>query len=464
MIVGQDVTAAGPTTAVRNDPLAKSIDPAEPRERTPWLLGILCLLIPILPAFVVPAGPLKSNGSPAKLIAVLLFGLATLGFIFVRRTASTRTLRPGVFVILLYFLLQLMVYGVGLTHTDGAIVEANKTRAVIILVASVGVSLYVLSRVRTARQRNIALGCLAIGLTFACLVGFLQAVANIDLRFLFQPPGFVQNIDAENLQASQRLGATRVGGTSPHPIEFSVLAAITVPLTIYFARNAARTDVRLAAVLACGLALVSMPAAGSRTGVVALAVALFVYMWNFKVGQIALALAAGSAVIVSYIAVLPNTAEALWHAITGAREDTSILDRIADYAEVSRTFRAHPVFGLGLGGAPPDVYGLLDNEWLRAIVQGGTVGVTAMIVLSGGGIFGISAALRAAGNRTERDQAYMLGAIFVAILASSFTFDLFYYQQTTLIFFIVFGLLWCNFTVSLPEGQNDAKRYHGAVG
>ena len=31
MIVGQDVTAAGPTTAVRNDPLG-SIDPAEPRE------------------------------------------------------------------------------------------------------------------------------------------------------------------------------------------------------------------------------------------------------------------------------------------------------------------------------------------------------------------------------------------------------------------------------------------------
>ena len=145
---------------------------------------------------MVPPGPLKSNGSPAKVIAVLFFGLAVLGFILVRRTASTRTVRPGVVIILLYFLLQLAIYGVGLTRADSALVEANKTRALIILVANVGVALYILTRVRTTRQRNIVLGCLAIGLTFACLVGLLQALTNIDLRFFFQPPGFVLNIDA----------------------------------------------------------------------------------------------------------------------------------------------------------------------------------------------------------------------------------------------------------------------------
>jgi polysaccharide biosynthesis protein PslJ len=449
MTIGQ--TTARLNHAVHNDPLVRSIDPAEPRERTPWLLGFLCLLIPILPAFVVPAGPLKSNGSPAKVIAVLFFGLAVLGFILIRRTASTRALRPGVVIILLYFLLQLAVYGVGLTHTDSTLVEANKTRAVIILVANVGVALYILSRIRTTRQRNIVLGCLAIGLTFACLVGLLQALTNIDLRFFFQPPGFVKNIDTENLQLEQRLNATRVIGTSQHPIEFSVLAAATVPLTIYFARNAAKRQARLAAVLACGLALVSMPAAGSRTGVVAFVAALLVYMWSFKLGQLAFGLVAGSALVVIYIAALPNMAQALWGAITGAREDPSIQGRLADYAQVSRTFRDNPVFGIGLGGAPPDEYGLLDNEWLRAIVQGGTLGLTAMIVLAGGGIFGLAAALRRANTRPQREQAYVLGSMFVAILASSFTFDLFFYQQSTLILFIVFGVLWSNFTVSLPS-------------
>ena len=127
-----------------------------------------------------------------------------------------------------------------------------------------------------------------------------------------------------------------------------------------------------------------------------------------------------------------------------------MLGRTADYAEVSQTFRAHPVFGLGLGGSPPETYGFLDNQWLQAVVQGGAVGVVALMVLTGGGIFGLAAALRSASTPREREQAYMLGSMFVAILASSFTFDIIGFQQATLIFFIIFGLLWSGFFVSLP--------------
>lgn len=432
------------------------LEAAKPRERTPWLLGFLCLLIPILPSYVVPAGPLKSNGSPAKLIAALFFGLAVLGFVLIRRAASTRTVQPGVVVILFYFLLQLAVYGVGMIDPGSALVEASRTRALINLVANVGVALYVVIRVHTTRQRNIVLGCLAIGLAFACLAALLQSSTHIDLRFFFQPPGFV--INAEDFELSVRSGVTRVVGTSLHPIEFSILAAVTVPLAIYFARNAATWPVRWAALLVCGLGLVSMPSAVSRTGVIALAVALFVYMWNFTVRQIAVALAAGSALLIGYVIVAPGVASALWGSITGAREDDSIQARIADYAQVSQTFHDHPVFGLGLGGSPPTEYGLLDNEWLQAIVQGGIVGVTAMILLVVGGIFGFTAALRSATTPGERDQAYVLGSMFIGIAVCSFFFDLFNFQQATRILFIIFGLMWSSFTISLPRaGPGDPR-------
>jgi hypothetical protein len=76
-----------------------------------------------------------------------------------------------------------------------------------------------------------------------------------------------------------------------------------------------------------------------------------------------------------------------------------------------------------------------------------------MTALAAGGIFGISAALRAATTPRERDRAYMLGAAFVAILTSSFTFDLFSFQQASLIFFILFGLLWANYKVLVPEAR-----------
>ena len=64
----------GISTAWDQDSLASSVGASEQRERTPWLLAFLCLLIPALPASVVVAGPLKSNGSPAKMIAVMFFG------------------------------------------------------------------------------------------------------------------------------------------------------------------------------------------------------------------------------------------------------------------------------------------------------------------------------------------------------------------------------------------------------
>jgi O-antigen ligase len=455
MTIGQ-----GATTAGHKDSIASSVRPTEQLERTPWLLAFLCFLTPALPSFVVVAGPLKGNGSPARMIAVMFFGLAVLGFILIRRTATCRTLPPGIALILLFFLLELAVYGVSLTHVDSAVIEASKTRGLIMVIAFTGLTLYVMTRIETTRQRTVLLGCLAIGLTFACAVGLLQRT-GIDLRFFFKPPGFV--IHADYLTFYERHGVRRVWGTSIHPLEFSVLAAATVPLTIHFARYAANRQVRWLAMLACGVALLALPAAVSRSGVVALGAALLVYMWTFKARDLAVAVIAAAAAVLGYIAAFPGSANALWQTIINSEQDESVHARTADYAMVGDTFRAHPVFGRGLGSTLPTEYAFLDNEWLQAIVQGGIVGLTAMIVLAGGGIFGISAALRTASSPRERDQAYMIGSIFVAVLSSSFTMDLFSCQQASLILLISFGLLWSNFKLSLPEARTASPRGHHLV-
>jgi O-antigen ligase len=455
---------AEPATSAPTDPPG-TYDGAQPRERTPWLLGFLCFLIPVLPTFVVLPGPLKSNGSPARMIAVMLFGLVILGFVMVRRTAHAPRVSPGAIILLIYLLLWLTTYGAGLLHFDPSpersVVESSMTRSLISLIASVGIGLYVLARVQTARQRNIVLGCLAAGLIFACLVGLLQTVTAIDLRFLFQPPGFVLNTD--ELSLVDRIGVNRATGTSQHPIEFSVLATATIPLTIYFARHAATRTRRFLAVAACGLALLAMPAAVARTGIVSLAAALLIYMFALSVRQIAVGVIVGACAIGGYVVAFPHITHALWTTVVNSEEDPSVLGRTADYATVSQSFRSNPVFGLGLGGSPPETYGLLDNQWLGAIVQGGIVGVIALMVLAGGGIFGIAAALRSAATPREREQAYMLGSMFVAILVSSFTFDILGFQQASLILFVVFGLLWSNFKVSLPDVGTARPSAHNGV-
>lgn len=425
---------------------------AAPAERTPWLLGFLCFLIPALPTYVVLPGPLKSNGSPARMIAVLFFGLVILGFVMVRRSGHARRISPGALILLAYFALWLTTYGValhGFDYTPGWTSTASSmTRALIALTANVGVALYVITRVKTVRQRHFVLGCLTVGLAFAALVGILQTAANVDIRYLFQPPGFVLNTD--ELALTERAGVARALGTSAHAIEYSVLATVLLPLAIYFARNAATRNARILSACACVLAVVAMPTGISRTGVIALGAALLVLMLAHTVRHIVTGIVIGALAAGAYVVTFPNIANALWVTIVNSEQDPSVLGRTADYAEVSETFRAHPVFGLGLGASPPDVYGYLDNEWLQAIVQGGLVGIVAMLLLMGGGIFGIAAALRRATTRSERDLAYTLGASFAAIMVSSFTFDVLGFQQAALLLFVVFGMLWSTFRVSSP--------------
>jgi len=455
MTIGQSATQGR-----QQDSIASSVTPGEAREKIPWLLAFFCLLIPALPSFVVLAGPLKSNGSPARMIAVLFFGLSVLGFILVRRTATTRTLAPGIVIMLLFFLLELTIYGTGLTHVDDALIEAGKTRGLIVIVAYSGVALYVMTRIKTTRDRSILLGCLTIGLIFACVVGLLQT-ADVDIRYVLQPPGFIVNTD--ELSYAERHGIRRVFGTSAHPIEFSVLAAVAVVLSIHFARYANSRRVRRLSALACGVALLALPAAVSRSGMVALGAALLVYMWSFKVRQIAIAVVAGALAVLAYLGAFPASASALWQQTVNSESDPSILARTVDYAVVGDTFRAHPMFGLGFGSTAPSEYGFLDNEWLQQIVQGGLVGLLAFSILAVGGIFGITAALRSASTARERDQAYAVGAIFVAVLTSSVTMDLFSFAQATFIMFVSFALLWSQFGVAFTKEGDSTPTVHHCV-
>ncbi len=445
------LTPAGGGTARDDRPAASGESgPIAGRWRPPILMGFLCFLMTALPTYVVVPGPLKSNGSPTRIIAVVLFLLVGLTFLLARRQFTPRHINPGVVILLLYLSLRLATYGVGLIGPEGHLNAANRTRALIGLITHLGVALYVFMRVRTGRDRDFILGCILTGLAFACLVGILQATTSIDLRFFFRPPGFVLNTD--DLELAERGGVLRVTGTSQHAIEFSVLAAASVPLAIYYARNAARKSSRVFAGVACLLALVALPASVSRTGIISIAVSMLFFMFVFKVRAIANSLLIVTVSIVAYLAAFPSIVNALWGTVIGSAEDTSITARTADYAQVTAIFRAHPFFGLGLGGQP----NLLDNEWLQAVVQGGLVGLVAMVVLMVGAFFGISAALRCATSQREREQAYAIGAVVIAIAASSTTFDLFYYQQVTFFFFIAYALLWSRFTVSFPETHRGA--------
>jgi O-antigen ligase len=450
-------TPSADAASIANAGLNSFVEPQD-RDGTPWLLAVLCLIIPLLPSYVVPFG--NRILSPALIISGVLLGLVILGFVVDRRAARITTMKPGVIIILLYFMLASVAYIGEASRTDYATAEPNRNLPFTILLATLGIALFTMTRIATTRQRSIVLGVLAVGLTYLCTVGVLQNYVNIDLRLLFQPPGFLearQMSQAVNVATLERFDAKRSFGTSDHASEFSVLAAVAVPLTIHFVRYAAKTLTRLLAAVGTGVALIGVLAGVSRSGVVALAGALLVYIWALKLRTLAVGAIGSAALIVGMAAVVgpaavTRSAQALWTAITegASLDDPSVVARVERYAAISQVFQDHPFFGLGVGRFPPNI-SVLDNQWLKALVEGGLTSVTAMIVLAAGGLVGIAAALRAATTPRERDQAYAMGAIFTGILATSFTLDLFLFAQATLVLFLVFGLLWSTFTVPIPE-------------
>jgi O-antigen ligase len=340
-----------------------------------------------------------------------------------------------------FLLLQMLTYAMGMLEVGDAVVESSKTRTLLITIADAGLALYIIQSIRTPKQRSIALGCLVTGLAFACTVGVLQGLTPFDFRFALVPPGVVTNLDAAGLDP--RGSTIRVLGTSDHAIEFAVIAAITVPLSLHCARFASTPIRRQLSVIASIIGFMAVPLAVSRTGVVALVAALLVYAFSMRLRLLGNAAIIGAAILLLYKIVHPGPLNSLIATITGSGSDSSVLGRTEDYAAVEKQFRDDPVFGLGLGAYPPTEFRFLDNQWLQAVVQGGLVGVAAMVILVGGGIAGMVSGLRKTTDAAQRDQMYALGAAYAGVQASSLTFDLFTFQQASLIGFLLFGLCWC---------------------
>ena len=62
--------------------------------------------------------------------------------------------------------------------------------------------------------------------------------------------------------------------------------------------------------------------------------------------------------------------------VGGVRIDTSTTDRLRGWANVSRDFTQHPVFGFGVTG-----YGFIDAQYFRVLIETGLIGLFMFFVL-----------------------------------------------------------------------------------
>jgi O-antigen ligase len=291
-----------------------------------------------------------------------------------------------------------------------------------------------------ARLRRI-LQAFVIGGAFMAVIGLIQSVFSYDLAQHLILPGLEVKNDLVDFQKRGDGGLFRVAGTAAHYIEFSTVMAMAVPFGLHFARFSPTNLGRRLFTVMTLLIAAAVPIAISRTGVLALVSAMavmFVLAWNWRVRY---NMALISVAVLGAISILrPGLLGTLKSMFLLADEDPSIAGRTDDYTMVGHWFSQRPWLGRGPGTLIPDLYIILDNEWLLTLVTCGVVGVLALAAIHITSIAQAGVALRRSSSDEDRHLcAALISSQVVAILVGA-TFDSFNFTTFAFTLALMSGL------------------------
>jgi hypothetical protein len=395
------------------------------------IVSVLIALLYVLPtALIVPQ--LTVAGRPALLLSMGLFAW----WLLVRLNPWLVMVGPQPlrWAALFYLLSILLSYIAGLVRGLPSL-EANRQNFTVLMTFEfLGLMLMAADGIPNWARLYGVLRVYAWSAGFMAFVGLVQSVFEYDIARLIAIPGLQWNYELIGFE--QRGGGAqffRVAGTATHYIEFSTVMAMAVPFAIHFARFAPTRNGRL---LYAGLALLVagvIPMTISRTGVVALLSAfgvMFAIAWRWRTRYNILGVGIG--LVACLMVVKPGLLGTIKSLFLGAPNDPSIQGRTDDYTYVARWFAQRPWLGRGPGTLIPDLYLVLDNQWLLTLVTGGLVGVAALVVLHLTCISLATIALRRSVRAADRDLCAALISTQIVAMVVAATFDSFAF--TTFLF------------------------------
>lgn len=425
---------------IQRQPLLRPVE-------VPLALVALLLLLFVVPArFVVPG--FGAAGAPASLLGLGLLGLLILSALH-REPLGIR-LSPILIGLGVYFCVALAAYAHAHSQALTPLASSTSDRAMISLVSLVGITLFVISRIRTAAMvARVVDVTVAISMAM-CVVGLIQFFTGTDVTQYLRVPGLVLNNPDFVSEVETRSIFNRPAGTALHPIEFGVVTASLVPLSIARAIQTRATWMRVAVVVLAFSAMTSV----SRSAVLALVV-MFVCLlaglgWrqraNLAIGAVVFVIGAGS--------IVPGLVGTLRSLFSNTENDPSVqarLDRTPRVLELISEFRW---FGRGYGVFTPSEYLLLDNEVQKLAIELGVLGISILALWV---ISIVWTAVNAGQNDGEwRVLTYALLGSVMSILMSSYTFDAFFYHILTGVLYLSLGLLSVLWSVRNDDGDGVA--------
>ncbi|MGH3738773.1 MAG: O-antigen ligase family protein [Micromonosporaceae bacterium] len=405
--------------------------------------GVLMLVVVL--AYLLPerliVTDMASVGRPAMLAAQLLamwWGLTRL-----HPALATSGRQPVRWVLGCYLVTLLLGYASGQIRGLSILEQNGANRAMLAALAFAGVALLAADGISNRQRLDAVLRTLTAAAAVMALIGIGQFVLQRDFtEFISVPPLLTFQAPPVGFSPRGAGGLFRVAGTTGHYIEFSVLLAMLLPLAIHYAKFAPD---RLHRQLYAGMIVVmtlAVPLSLSRTGILALFVALAVmapaWSWRARLNAAVVAVA----LTVALNAIRPGLIGTLRSLLLNTENDPSIIGRTEDYGVVSPMIAERPWFGRGVGTFLPELYLLLDNQWLLTLVSGGIVGLVGLVAIYLTGL-GLSVTsyrrAKAAGSARDRDLAAALAAAVVVAGLSAFTFDALYFSTYALTVALVVG-------------------------
>jgi polysaccharide biosynthesis protein PslJ len=378
------------------------------------ILKCFVVLLCWLPANAAVAGA-GGLATPAMMLALLCAFLWVVGRGPMGSDTGRQPVRAAVFI---YGAAVLASFVAAATQPFSDAEASAADRGVVINIAVIGIAVLAADGIPTRQRLDDLLRFLVvIGSGFA-VVGILQFTMSLDLTEYVELP-LLEQIDDGYEAITDRSDFNRVAGTTLHPIEFSVVLTMLLPLALYLVHQTGRRRWWVAT----GLLATAIPMSVSRTGALAVMVVMLVMVPTWSSVRRRNALIVGLAFLAAVKVAIPGLLGTIRALFTSFGVDPSITSRRSDLAFVGDFVTDRPWFGRGFATLLPDHFDFLDNQYFLSLVETGIVGLLALV-----GVFLVAiGAARGARHRSAdpstRDLGQSLTASLCVPLVAFATFD-----------------------------------------
>lgn len=421
------------------------------------LVNVMVAMVFLLPArLVMPQLP--SVGRPALMLGLVVAGVWVVSKIHPRY--AMRGPQPMRWAATLFLVASLVSYASAYFRALPTLEANGADLSLIATTIFVGTILVVADCVPNRERLDALVRTVVWCGAGMALIGLASYVLRIDLTTYIQIPGLVLHGQLSGLEA-RGYGFVRVASTATHYIEFSTVMAMVLPFAIHLVMYARTGAARQVALISSLLIAVAIPVALSRTGILAAAVALltmsFAWSWRTRLNVGGLAIA----VLACITVVEPGLLGTIRSLFLGMGNDPSIQGRTQDWDIMMAYFAERPWFGRGMGTFIPDLYIVVDNQWLQQLVGGGLVGVAGLLALHVAG-FAVAIVARARSTRAEdRHLCACIASVQPIAIVAHATFDTFAFSTFVATLALITGMSGTIWRLNHPDRRIRLSRTAG---